>query len=538
MEKEILYKIVLDWYNATVVGADGFDEEWDEVCDSIEYKLKEKIERGYIETVEELIEVGKELIGKELGDREALKFEKIANDSYDPYGLVAGAAELERIVNEANMKPYKFEIWWNTGDWHWDNEPDIEFFDGTVDQLNDYINDKVKGMNLEHIGWDEELADINEEDIEELKSTGSLQKCEDNVVWMLRSAKDLMKESKKRLTLKEGLFGTSHPTLKEFFNIENFHCASKTKFCIFDGDKREPDATLVVYGYEIIEGEEEIQPYLNQVIDYISFDSFNKRVDICLMTQIKESRMRVNEGLFDPKPWSAKGIEKAKKVKQLPPHRYSVHMTNLNVEQLFGLMAMNNIKNGVELFGFGLAKIEGRYYLYLWHPAEYNWSHPKMGRNKLTKQSSEIKLNRLSTDFTDDMADDLCHWIEHREMLGVGSGRVWPIFNFKNYGSVYEGIMVFGNDASSIRKYVKLYDKLTNGRNALPIESDNYTGDISELPNKFQMGSYLSVDLDPEEIMSLGIGQRDIRDDATGKPYGEVSIDESKAALFDKLLEE
>lgn len=27
MEKEILYKIVLDWYNATVVGADGYDPE-------------------------------------------------------------------------------------------------------------------------------------------------------------------------------------------------------------------------------------------------------------------------------------------------------------------------------------------------------------------------------------------------------------------------------------------------------------------------------------------------------------------------------
>ncbi len=108
--------------------------------------------------------------------------------------------------------------------------------------------------------------------------------------------------SKKRLTLKEGLFGTSHPTLKEFFNIENFHCSSEIKFCIFDGDKRNPDATLVVYGYEIIEGEEEVQPYLNQVIDYISFDPFNRRVDICLMTQIKESKMRVSEGLFNPKP--------------------------------------------------------------------------------------------------------------------------------------------------------------------------------------------------------------------------------------------
>ena len=241
--------------------------------------------------------------------------------------------------------------------------------------------------------------------------------------------------------------------------------------------------------------------------------------------------MRVSEGLFDPKPWSARGIEKAKKGKQLPPHRYSVHMTNINVEQLFGLMAMNNLSKGVELFGFGLAKIEGRYYLYLWNPKECNWRHPKMGINKLTRQSASIHADRLSIDFTDDMADDLSHWIESKEMMGVCSGRVWPIFNFKNYGSVYEGIMVFGNDTSSVHKYKKLYDKLTNGRNALPIESDNYTGYISEIPNNFQMGSYLSVDLDPEEIMSLGIGQRDIRDETAGKPYGEVDLQESKESF-------
>lgn len=241
--------------------------------------------------------------------------------------------------------------------------------------------------------------------------------------------------------------------------------------------------------------------------------------------------MRVKEGLFDPKPWSARGIEKAKKGKQLPPHRYSVHMTDINVEQLFGLRAMQNIKKGIELFGFGIAKIKGRYYLYRWNPVEYNWRHPKMGLNKLTRQSAEITLNRLSTDFTDDMADELSHWIESRELTGVGSGRVWPIFNFKNYGEVYEGIMVFGNDASSIHKYKKLYDKLTNGKNALPIEPDKYTGDISEIPNNFQMGSYLSVDLDPEEIMSLGIGQKDIRDETAHKPYGEVTLDESEESF-------
>lgn len=241
--------------------------------------------------------------------------------------------------------------------------------------------------------------------------------------------------------------------------------------------------------------------------------------------------MKVEEGLFDPKPWSAKGIEKAKKKSppEEPPHKYAVHMSNLNVEQLFGLMAMQNIKKGVELFGFGLAKIKGRFYLYLWHPTEYTWRHPKMGLNKLTRQTTELTFRRLSTDFTDDIADELGHWIKDREFMGVSSGRVWPIYASPVNSSglaEYEGIFVFGNDESSIRKYKKVYDKLTNGRNALPIESDSYTGDISELPNKFQMGSWLSVNLDPEEIMSLGIGQVDIRDETAGKPYGEVTLND------------
>lgn len=338
------------------------------------------------------------------------------------------------------------------------------------------------------------------------------------------------------MKIDEGLFGTSHPTLEEFFNIENFHCSSETKFCIFDGDKRDPDATLVVYGDEVIEGEEDVQPYLNKRIEYINFDTFNKRIDICLISQKGEPSMRVKEGLFDPKPWSAKGIEKAKK--KLPPeepHKYSVHMSNLNAEQLFGLMAMQNIKKGVELFGFGIVKINGKFYLYLWHPTEYTWRHPKMGLNKLSGWGAEITLNRLSIDFTEEMADDLCHWIKDREFMGVSSGRVWPLYASpvgSNGLAKYEGIMVFGNDASSVHKYIKLYDKLTNGRNALPIdEGSTFGGDISDIPNKFQMGSWLSVDLDPEEIMSLGIGQIDIRDETTRKPYGEVTLDESEESF-------
>lgn len=251
----------------------------------------------------------------------------------------------------------------------------------------------------------------------------------------------------------------------------------------------------------------------------------------------------IKEGLFSPKPWSAKAIEKAKKAKPdvtetpnvtEPPHKYSVHIKNLSTQQLFELIAMNNISNGVELFGFGLAKIEERFYLYLWHPTEVNWHHPKMGLNKLTRQSSEIKLKRLSEDFTDEMANDLSHWIKNKEMFGTNSGRVWPLFASaasEDSDAKYEGIIVFGDDKSTVHKYIKLYDKLTYGKNALPFESDDYTGYISEIPNKFQMGSWFSVNLDPKEIMSLGIGQRDIFDDTAKKNYGEIAINDLNESI-------
>lgn len=249
-----------------------------------------------------------------------------------------------------------------------------------------------------------------------------------------------------------------------------------------------------------------------------------------------QSKMKVEEGLFTPKSWSAKGIEKAKKEKselKKNPHKYSVHIKNLSTEQLFGLIAMNNTKNEVsEYFGFGIAKIDGKFYLYKWQPTECDWAHPRMELNKLTYESRDIHLCLLSReDFTDEMADDLSHWIESKEPWGTCSGRVFPIFASaasESSNAKYEGIIVFGNDKSSINKYKKLYEKLTNGKNALPIERCNLSGDISEIPNKFQNGSWLSVSLDPKEIMSLGIGQRDIYDDTLKKNYGVIDINESK----------
>lgn len=253
-------------------------------------------------------------------------------------------------------------------------------------------------------------------------------------------------------------------------------------------------------------------------------------------------KMKVDEGLFTPKSWSAKGIEKSKKAEDIPL-RYSVHIKNLDAEQLFGLFAMNNLTNDVELFGFGLVKIKGRFYLYDWQPDECNWSHPKMGMNKLAKPSSEISAYLLSEDFTDEMADDLSHWIVSKEPWGISSGRTWPIFAeaaTSSSAAKCEGIIVFGNSKASVNKYKKVYNSLINGRNALPIEDENYVFDISEISNKFQNGSWLQVDLSPKEIMSLGIGQRDIYDNTTKKNYGEFHESKNKGVNmnFSKIYRE
>ena len=266
--------------------------------------------------------------------------------------------------------------------------------------------------------------------------------------------------------------------------------------------------------------------------------------DLNYETIYRESsiKMKVDEGLFTPKSWSAKGIEKSKKAEDIPL-RYSVHIKNLDAEQLFGLFAMNNLTNDVELFGFGLVKIKGRFYLYDWQPDECNWSHPKMGMNKLAKPSSEISAYLLSEDFTDEMADDLSHWIVSKEPWGISSGRTWPIFAeaaTSSSAAKCEGIIVFGNSKASVNKYKKVYNSLINGRNALPIEDENYVFDISEISNKFQNGSWLQVDLSPKEIMSLDISQRDIYDGTTKKNYGEFHESKNKGVNmnFSKIYRE
>lgn len=92
----------------------------------------------------------------------------------------------ENTIKESKEKSYEFEIWWNTGDYYWDNDPDEEYFTGTIEQLNDYINSKIK--NRSPYSWAEEPADLNEDDIDELRSTGRMQKTRGNEIWDIHSA--------------------------------------------------------------------------------------------------------------------------------------------------------------------------------------------------------------------------------------------------------------------------------------------------------------------------------------------------------------
>lgn len=80
------------------------------------------------------------------------------------------------------MEMYTFEIWWNTGDPHWDNTPNIERFRGTIDGLNNYINSK---MDPEF--RNQEPGDVTEADIKELLETGGCSRMSGNEYWMIHS---------------------------------------------------------------------------------------------------------------------------------------------------------------------------------------------------------------------------------------------------------------------------------------------------------------------------------------------------------------
>lgn len=49
-------------------------------------------------------------------------------------------------IYESNEKYYEFYIEWNTGDMYWDDEPDSEYFYGTVEELMDYLKNSDGGI--------------------------------------------------------------------------------------------------------------------------------------------------------------------------------------------------------------------------------------------------------------------------------------------------------------------------------------------------------------------------------------------------------
>ena len=76
--------------------------------------------------------------------------------TFDRYELtIEKTKEIGKMINKAfyNMNEayngdittatYKFDIEWNTGDEYWDNFPDYDEFEGTIEGLNEYLNSQL-----------------------------------------------------------------------------------------------------------------------------------------------------------------------------------------------------------------------------------------------------------------------------------------------------------------------------------------------------------------------------------------------------------
>lgn len=55
----------------------------------------------------------------------------------------------------------KFEILWNTGDIHWDNDPDEETFEGDYNDIQEYMN--LTDEQLDDLKVDGYVYDTDEE---------------------------------------------------------------------------------------------------------------------------------------------------------------------------------------------------------------------------------------------------------------------------------------------------------------------------------------------------------------------------------------
>lgn len=59
-----------------------------------------------------------------------------------------------------NNQTYHFDIEWNTGDMYWDNFPIYDEFDGTLEELNKYLNSKLHKEDVP--------ANLTEDDLKEM----------------------------------------------------------------------------------------------------------------------------------------------------------------------------------------------------------------------------------------------------------------------------------------------------------------------------------------------------------------------------------
>ena len=59
-----------------------------------------------------------------------------------------------------NSKTYHFDIEWNTGDMYWDNYPIYDDFDGTLEELNKYLNSKLHEEDVP--------ANLTEDDLQKM----------------------------------------------------------------------------------------------------------------------------------------------------------------------------------------------------------------------------------------------------------------------------------------------------------------------------------------------------------------------------------
>lgn len=115
--------------------------------------------------------------------------------------------EIGKMINKAyyNMKElslkefthtYKFEIQWNTGDEYWDNFPDYDEYEGTIEGLNDYLNSQLSEEDppacFDKEAW---RALMNGETVYDETGARYSVKLIDNVNESLENAKKLLKEN-------------------------------------------------------------------------------------------------------------------------------------------------------------------------------------------------------------------------------------------------------------------------------------------------------------------------------------------------------